>query len=91
MGNEKLEEEKLKLLMRLIRDLKYPPSTLSDPDTFKGRLAEDLNMDGNEALALLGFLLTRDFVRIAPDTGLFVNPGSAEARVLFEKITSNAS
>ena len=71
--------------MRNIRDLKYPPDSLRDINAFRNRLAEDLDMKGEDAMVLLGFLLDREYVRISPDTGLFVNPASPEAREYLEE------
>jgi hypothetical protein len=91
MSNQEFEVKKLNRLMRDIRDFKYPPESLSDTEAFRKNLAKDLGMDGEDALALLGFLLTRKYVLIKPDTGLFVNPASDAARKFFEEEKLKAS
>jgi len=71
-------------LLRNIRDLKYPRSSLGDVDAFEKTLAEDLKTDTKEAMALLGYLLARDYVRIIPDMGLVMNPENPDLQDLMK-------
>jgi len=73
-----MNPKKLRELVRNIRDLKYPAKSLRDVDAFEAKLAADLATDRQEAMALLGYLLARDYVRIIPDMGLVVNPENQE-------------
>lgn len=75
-----MDPEKLRKLLRNIRDTKYPASSLQEVDAFEQRLAVDLGIEQQEALALLGYLLARDYVRIIPDMGLVLNPQNEEVR-----------
>jgi len=79
-----MDSAKLSRLVRNIRDLKYPASLLRDVDDFQQRLARDLAADPQEAMALLGYLLARDYVRIQSDMGLIVNPQNPEIRSLVD-------
>ena len=77
-----MNPEKLHRLLRNIRNLKYPTSVMRDIDRFEKVLAEDLDTDVSEAMAILGYLLARDYVRIISDMGLVVNPESKELQKL---------
>ena len=79
-----MDPEKLRKLLLNIRNFKYPRTVLQEVDGFEELLARDLETDTKEAMALLGFLLARDFVRIIPDMGLVVNPDSAGAQALIK-------
>lgn len=76
-----MEPEKLRRLVRNIRDLKYPRKSLQDVNSFEKILAKDLDTDTQEAMALLGYLLNNKYVRIIPD-GLVMNPDSQELQDL---------
>ena len=73
-----MNADKLLKLVRNVRDLKYPIDSLSNSDEFEKELASDLSTTPEEALAMLGYLLARNYVRIIPDAGIVVNPGNEE-------------
>jgi hypothetical protein len=80
-----MDKDKLHQLLRNIRDLKYPSSSLRNVGSFEDDLAADLTTGVQEAMALLGYLLTRGYVRIIPDMGLVLNPDNAELQGLMKK------
>jgi hypothetical protein len=71
-------------LLRNIRDLKYPVASLKTVDDLETTLANDLNIDRSEAMAMLGYLLKNSYVRITPDLGIVLNPTNDEVRRLLE-------
>lgn len=76
------DTEKLRQLISNILNLKYPKMALQDVNVFERKLAADLGIEVSVAMALLGFLLTRDYVRIIPDMGLVINPESTAVQAL---------
>ena len=79
-----MNPDKLRTLLRNIRNLKYPQRALSDVDAFGAALASDLSTSRDEAMALLGYLLARDYARIIPGMGLVVNPANEEIQSLVD-------
>lgn len=70
----KMNTNKLHQLAQNIHRLKYKASTLLDVSALENTLSDDLNIGTDDARALLGYLLTRDYVRIYHDMGLVLNP-----------------
>ena len=84
-----MNPDKVRQLVRNIRDLKYPPQTLRDVESFEIGLANDLKIDRQEAMALLGYMLARDYARIIPDMGLVLNPKNEELQSLVESLVKS--
>lgn len=80
MDNSKL----IKLLGNIV-SLKYPEDAMRNVPLFEQHLANDLGISGQEAMAMLGYLLTSDYVRIIDGMGLVINPSNQEVRELVEK------
>lgn len=79
-----MDSDKIVTLVKNIKNLKYPKSILDNVEGFEHQLAKDLSTDGDEAFALLGYLVTNDYVRIDDDMGIIVNPSNEEIRMLVD-------
>lgn len=79
-----MNSKKVHQLVRNIRDLKYPEKSLKDVEIFEKTISSDLGIDIQEAMALLGYLLARDYVRIIPGMGLVVNPENTDLQELIK-------
>ena len=75
-----MNADKLVMLVRNISKLKYSADDLRNVDGFERKLATDLDMEPKEAMALLGYLLTKEYVRLVPETGLVLNPSNEEIK-----------
>jgi len=82
-----MNSDKLLVLLRNIRNLRYLIEQLRNAQAFETALAGDLGLDPREAMALLGYLLEHDYVRLNPEVGLIINPTNPEMQKL---LTSQA-
>jgi hypothetical protein len=80
-----MDNEKLYQLICNILDLKYPKTSLQNVNQFQAKLAADLGTSPEEAMTMLGYLISGDYVRIVSDMGIVVNPSSPELKILVEK------
>lgn len=78
-----MNQDKLRQLLLNIRDSRYPQSLLDDVDKFEKKLAADLDIDTDEAMALLGYLLSHKYALLIRE-GLVLNPNHPEIQSLLD-------
>jgi Mn-dependent DtxR family transcriptional regulator len=79
-----MKNDKILRLLDNIASLKYSEDAMRNVPLFEQRLAKELDVSGQEAMAMLGYLLTKDYVRIINGMGLVVNPSNEEVRELVD-------
>lgn len=79
-----MKNDKILQLLDNIASLKYSEDAMRNVPSFEKRLAKELEVSGQEAMAMLGYLLTSDYVRIIDGMGLVVNPSNKEVRDLVD-------
>jgi hypothetical protein len=79
--------EKMLILLKNISKFKYPASSLMNYEQFENTLANDLGpgTTTDDALAVLGYLLERDYARIIPDMGIVLNPENNDIKVILKE------
>lgn len=80
-----MNSSKLIELLFNIRDKKYKADALQDFDTFKNTLADDLKIDSQESMAMLGYLLTKKYVKMDQTEGLAIDYTSPEMVKILRK------
>ena len=67
-------QQKLAKLLRKIRSESYPGTELANMVKLQTKIAEDIDShDPVEAMALLGYLLKNNYVKIEEDKGIVLN------------------
>jgi hypothetical protein len=77
-------KEKIRELLINIRNLKYPSNEFKSIEEFKAKLSSDLNLNTQDALEVLGYLIKGDYIKIYEDSGIVLNPSNKKLRELIE-------
>jgi hypothetical protein len=75
-------------LVALIRENRYDAQNVKDFERFKNMIANDLLIDKNEAMALLGYLLKRGYVKIDDKQGITIDNQNSEMKKIVGLIDS---
>lgn len=77
-------KDKLAKLLKNIEQNRYTSTDLDDLNNLQERLAQDigLGVDTDQAMALLGYLLKHDYVKINPDSGIILNEKNDEIKAI---------
>ena len=65
-------KEKLPAFLRKVKEGAYTPDQLDDIDTLSNKIAGDVGSTSDEAIAMLGFLLQNEYVKIEPNKGIIL-------------------
>ena len=79
-----MNSEKLFQLLHNIHEERYRVDVLKDVKLFESNLAKDLEINVEDAMAMLGYLLKKKYAKIESGKGIVVNQDNQDIQQLFK-------